>query len=122
MHWRTAIAAIAAGLVVAVGAASGAANLLKNGGFEQPVVPVGGFEFFATGATFAHWTVVGAPGNVAIFSGSYTENGFSFPAKSGAQWLDLTGNSNAAAGVSQTLPTTSGTQYKLAFSVGNVVD
>jgi hypothetical protein len=39
------------------------AQLLTNGSFEQPVVPVGGFTRFGTGSTLIPgWTVVGATG------------------------------------------------------------
>lgn len=78
-------------------------NLMKNGGFEKPVVAAGSFAEFTTGQTFKHWTVVGASGNVAVVSGTFTQAGFSFPAQSGNQWLDLTGTSNTPTGVSQTV-------------------
>jgi hypothetical protein len=109
-------------LVVGVAPASAATNLIKNGGFEKPVVPSGSYQLFGTGSSFVHWDVVGASGNVAIVSGTFTQNGFSFPAKAGAQFLDLTGTSNSATGVAQTVATTPGAQYTLSFAVGNVVD
>lgn len=100
-----------------------AANLLKNGGFETPLVPVGGFTGFATGQDLSKWTVVGEPGNVAVVSGSFVQSGISFIAKAGTQWLDLTGNnSNRPTGVQQSAKTVVGTTYRLTFSVGNVVD
>src|SRR4029077_2901008 len=72
---------------------------------------------------FTGWKVVGAAGNVAIVSGTFTQNGYSFPAESGKQWLDLTGyRSNSATGVAQTVATTSGGRYLLTFYVGNVYD
>ncbi len=97
-------------------------NLMKNGGFEKPVVAAGSFAEFTTGQTFKHWTVVGASGNVAVVSGTFTQAGFSFPAQSGNQWLDLTGTSNTPTGVSQTFATVSGQNYTLTFWVGNVYD
>jgi Protein of unknown function (DUF642) len=97
-------------------------NLVRNGGFESPVVPPGSFQGFSTGQSFSHWTVTGASGNVAVVSGTFTQSGFSFPAKSGHQWLDLTGVSNSATGVAQTVATAAGTLYTLTFSVGNLVD
>ena len=60
---------------------------------------------------------------VAIVSGTFTQNGFSFPAQDGVQWLDLTGvSSNSTEGVQQTVATTAATNYQLSFWVGNVVD
>jgi hypothetical protein len=50
------------------------------------------------------------------------QNGFTFEAEDGQQSLDLTGTSNTPTGVSQTVPTSVGAEYQLAFWVGNVVD
>jgi hypothetical protein len=109
--------------VAGAGTASAAAsNLVKNGGFEKPVVLPGAFVPFAKGASFSHWKVVGAVGNVAVVSGTFVEGGFTFPAKTGAQWLDLTGTTSTATGVSQTVSTAAGTPYTLSFSVGNLVN
>lgn len=100
-----------------------AGSLIKGGGFESPVVPPGGFASWTNGETFGKWTVVGAPGGVSIVSGVFTSNGIAFPAKAGAQWLDLTGaNLNQPTGVQQTVKTVPGTSYRLKFSVGNVVN
>ena len=67
------------------------ANLITNGDFETPVVPVGGFFNYNTGSTLiTGWTVVGR--QVSIVSGSYFSNGANFPAQNGVQWLDLTGD------------------------------
>jgi hypothetical protein len=98
------------------------AGLTKNGSFEVPVVPVGGFQSFSNGQGFSGWKVVGAPGNVAIVSGQFTQNGFSFPAKAGKQWLDLTGVSQTSTGVAQNFATMPSTAYTLTFWVGNVYD
>ena len=102
------------------GASTG--NLIKNGSFEKPAVGPGSYQLFATGQTFKHWTVVGASGDVATVSGTFTQNGFSFPAKKGIQWLDLTGVSNTPTGVQETITTTAGASYKLTFWIGNVYD
>lgn len=104
------------------GSGANAANLLKDGSFETPLVPVDGYMLFATGQKIGPWTVVGAAGNVAPISGKFSQNGFTFPAPSGKQWLDLTGTSNTATGVSQTVKTVVGGQYDLTFYVGNVVN
>lgn len=97
-------------------------NLIKNGSFEKPVVPSGGYRLFFTGKAFRHWQVVGDSGNVAVASGTYTEGRFRFPAKAGAQFLDLTGTSNSATGVAQTVATTPDAAYTLTFYVGNICD
>ena len=117
------LAGVALGFIAMSGIASATTpNLVKNGSFEEPVVSSGSFELFNIGQTLEHWKVIGAPGNVGIVSGTFTQGGFSFPAKSGNQWLDLTGESNTATGVTQTVPTVSGTTYTLTFWVGNVYD
>ena len=78
---------------------------------------------FSTGQTFGHWTVEGAPGAVSVVSGAFAQNGITFPARKGKQWLDLSGsNSNSATGVAQTVATTPGVACTLSFYVGNVVD
>jgi hapalindole biogenesis HpiC1 cyclase-like protein len=116
-------------LVVGVSVAAFAARAsaapavhFHDAGFEKPVVGPGSYQLFATGTTFAGWNVVGASGNVAVVSHTFTQNGFSFPAKFGKQWLDLTGVSNTATGVGQTLALSPGQSYTLSFWVGNVYD
>lgn len=98
------------------------ANLITNGSFETPVVPVGGFTNFNIGSTgITGWTVVGP--QASIVSGSYKSFGLSFPAEDGSQWLDLTGDgSNKVEGVKQTVSTTAGSTYDLSFYVGNQVN
>jgi hypothetical protein len=111
--------AAAAGLLV--NSAYGA-NLVRNGSFETPVAVTGSYLVFSTGDTFTGWKVVGATGNVGIVSGTFQQDGFTFPAAKGSQWLDLTGVSNTATGVQQTVATTAGTAYTLTFYIGNVDD
>jgi hypothetical protein len=115
------VAAVTAGLILPTTALA-STNLIRDGGFEKPAVGAGSFQGFSTGQSFSHWTVVGATGNLAIVSGTFTQNGFSFPAKSGHQWLDLTGVSNSATGVAQTMSTSPGSNHTLSFAVGNVYD
>ena len=117
-------AALAVGTVIASGGtASAATNLVKNGSFEMPVVPVGSFQDFATGQSFTGWTVAGATGRISVVSGTFQSQGFTFNAKAGAQWIDLTGDgSKKATGVAQSVATTPGTSYQLTFWVGNVND
>jgi len=112
----------AAGLLMPC--AFGATNLIQNGSFERPVVPVGTFKNFDTGtATLTSWQVVGTVGNVSVVNSAYLGNGFTWPAAVGEQWLDLTGDgSNGATGVQQTIATTAGTAYTLTFYVGNPND
>ena len=100
-----------------------AANLIKDGGFETPLVPAGGFTQFETGAAMGPWTVVGVTGDVAIVSATFQQNGITFNAKAGKQWLDMTGfASDRATGVAQTVKTVPGQSYTLKFAIGNVVD
>jgi hypothetical protein len=131
IHHGAACAALAIGMLTAgCGTASATTttttttttNLIKNGSFETPVVPAGNFELFSTGKTFTGWRVVGAKGNVAPISGKYQGDGITFNAETGAQWLDLTGLSNTATGVAQTVATKPGAKYHLTFWVGNVYD
>ncbi|MGH9469780.1 MAG: DUF642 domain-containing protein [Terriglobia bacterium] len=98
------------------------ANLISNGSFETPVVPVGAFTNFNSGSTgITGWTVVGP--QASIVSHTYASECCVFPAEDGVQWLDLTGDgSNALEGVQQTVATTPGTSYDLSFWVGNVYD
>jgi hypothetical protein len=114
-------AATVAGAVLAATGAN-AASLILNGSFETPLVPVGNFTSFPVGgATLTNWSVTG-PSNteVAIVSGSFSQNGVTFNAQDGNQWLDLTGNgSNSTEGVAQTVSTIPGDQYQLSFWVGN---
>jgi len=98
------------------------ANLLTNGSFETPTVPVGGFTSFGVGsALITGWTVVGPAGkNVSIVSGSFTQGGVSFVAEDANQWMDLTGfNDNSTEGVTQTIATTAGHLYELSYFIGN---
>jgi hypothetical protein len=115
------IAALVALTIAMAPATAGAATkLVKNGGFEKPTVG-GTFLVFATGQSFSGWTVVGASGDVGIVAGTFSQNGYTFPAKAGKQWLDLTGLDQAATGVEQTVKNLApGSPYTLSFAVGNV--
>jgi hypothetical protein len=115
--------ALALGLLLATGAttSASASSLIKDGSFEKPVVPVGGGQQFPTGSSIKQWRVVGDPGSSDIVSGAYAQEGFSFPAAKGRQWLDLAGfPNNGATGVQQTVATVPGAAYVLTFSVGNI--
>jgi uncharacterized protein DUF642 len=102
--------------------ASAATNLVVNGTFSSPVVGPGSDQFVATGTTFPGWRVVGATGNVAVMSGTFIQNGYAFVADGTSQWLDLTGLSNSATGVEQTITTIRGLRYTLRFATGNAVN
>jgi len=95
-------------------------GVLKNGSFEKPVVPDGGYQVFNTGDKFSGWTIVGDAGNVAIVSGDFSYC-VALKAKKGAQFLDLTGTSDTATGVQAKIDTQPGATYALTFFVGNVV-
>jgi Protein of unknown function (DUF642) len=97
-------------------------NLIRNCSFERPVVTPGTYRLFFTGQTFSHWKVVGQSGSLTLVSGTFTQEKFTFPAKAGVQWLDLTGNSQTPTGVAQTVATTPGGAYTLTFYVGNIYD
>src|SRR5262249_8622824 len=98
------------------------ANLLTNGSFETPSVPAGNFTLFSPGSVLiTGWTVTGPAGtDVAIVSTSFAQNGVSFQAFDGVQWVDLTGlNSNSTEGLSQAGATTVGHIYQLSYMIGN---
>jgi hypothetical protein len=99
-----------------------AGSLLSDCSFETPALAAGGTQLFSNGQSIGAWTVVGATGNVNTIDTTFMQDGFTFEAEDGQQSLDLTGTSNSATGVAQTVTTTIGTEYQLAFWVGNVVD
>jgi len=108
------------GVLAAVSVAH--ANLITNESFETPLVPAGSFTVFATGsALIPGWSVGGPAGTgVAIVSGTFSQNGVSFPAQAGSQWLDLTGNgSNSTEGVAQSVATIPGHAYQVSYFIGN---
>jgi hypothetical protein len=97
-------------------------NLVRDGSFETPIAPSGGFLVFNVGSKFSKWHVVGVSGDIGIVSGTFAQNGFTFPAGCGTQWVDLTGIATIGVGVAQKIATVQGSQHVLTFSVGNVVD
>jgi hypothetical protein len=97
-------------------------NLITNPSFETPTVSAGSFTNYATGSTgITGWTVTGPVNTgVSVVSTTFTQNGVTFEAQSGNQWVDLTGDgSNAAEGIQQSVATTSGTNYVLTYYIGN---
>ena len=110
----------ACALIVVAGVARG--NLITNPSFETPVVPVGSFTNYPLASTtITGWTVTGpAATGVSIVSGTFAQNGVTFEAFDGVQWLDLTGDgSNSTEGVIQSVTTAPGTNYVLTFDIGN---
>jgi hypothetical protein len=102
---------------------SHAGSLIKNGSFEKPVVPDGSYETFGVGDSFKNWTVVGEPGNIAIVNEDFTYCAHTFPARKGAQFVDLTGTSDTSGtGLQQIIDTVPGSTYQLSFYIGNVYD
>jgi hypothetical protein len=110
-------------MIFAAFAAQARANLISNGSFEEPVVPVGSFSDFAAGSTgLTGWKVVGI--DSAVVSTSFKQLGITFNAEQGNQWIDLSGITSTAqsSGVSQTVATTIGDNYLLTFYVGSTTD
>ena len=115
--------AVACAALLSLTAAQTRAGLIANGSFESPTVPAGGFSNFAGGSTgITGWTVVGD--GVSIVSGTFAQNGVTFQAQDGKQWLDLTGDgvNSKTDGVSQDVATTIGQSYQLSFYVGSTTD
>jgi hypothetical protein len=120
---RLPIAMAALAAASTVGAPAFAANLIVNGGFEEPVVEPGGFTHFRNGDNIAGWDVVGPlrGDSVQILSNTYTEPNVAFESHSGDASLDITGGGNVGpdAGVSQSIATDIGQTYRLSFWLGN---
>lgn len=99
--------------------ASASAQLL-NGSFEIPLVPPGSFTNYPGGSTaITGWTVVGV--DSSLVSGSFMQNGVTFQAQSGNQWLDLAGvtSNSSTSGVTQSIATVTGQAYEVSFYVGS---
>lgn len=98
------------------------ANLLTNGGFEQPHVTGATSQEFLAGSTdIPGWLVVpGYPADVTIMRDDFTIGNLTFLPQSGTQSLNLTGDlSGEAAGVLQNVDLKIGDDYLLTFFVGN---
>src|SRR5262249_7117887 len=104
-------------LTLASGVAHASPNLIANGSFETPTVPVGGFTNFGSGSTaITGWTVVGP--EASVVSTAFVSECCAFPALDGSQWLDLTGDrSNSLEGVERSVATVAGKTYDLSFAV-----
>ncbi len=111
---------LAVAVMLWAGASAAGANLIVNGSFEAPSVPVGGYTNVGGGSTaISGWLVVGV--DSALTSGSFQQSGITFQAQQGSQWLDLAGvtSNSSASGVRQTVPTAVGRQYQISFYVGS---
>lgn len=99
---------VLAGIGLAVATPSYAANILTNGGFEDPVISTNpGYETYSAGSSAITGWLVEA-GNVDIvnhYQGAV--------AAEGNQFLDLVGTVNGS--ISNTFATTLGQVYKLTF-------
>lgn len=126
---KTPIASAVFGLILSLLGApfALAGNLIVDGSFENPVVPVGSFLNFNPGDSIGGaWTVLGStPGSPAVnlVQTTYNEpfnNNVHFPAEDGLNSLDLTGPSNTGpnSGVQQIVSTIAGQGYDLSFYVG----
>jgi choice-of-anchor C domain-containing protein len=103
---RTTVAAGVAALAVAAAALAATDSRPRNGSFEEPVAPDGGFVRIFAGDTFqGGWRVVSGSVDVVRIG----------VAADGAQWLDL--NGAGAGSIEQDVPTTPGQQYRLRFSL-----
>ena len=95
-------------------------NVIDNGDFSSPVEAVGSYSLVSTGTSITGWRVVGVAGNVGVMGGTFQQSGITFEPDHSSQWLDLTGSSDSATGVTQSVSTVAGTRYALQFAVGNV--
>ena len=91
-----------------------AANLIQDGGFEQPVTSTFVDVAAPNATTIPGWNVTAGSVDVVNAAG----NGFDVgPAFEGAQYLDL--NGTAAGTLSQVVPLLSGITYSLQFAYAN---
>ena len=123
LTWRRA-ASCALCLLAAEGRAAGQ-TYWENGNFLRPTPKAGSFLVMDVGDRFGAWRVVGASGSVAWVSGTYTRNGYSFPAQGtpSNSWVNLAAISQSATGIMHYgVATTVGQSYTLSFYVGNMYD
>jgi len=129
---NTLIKLVLCAVMVSFASTATAANLIHDGGFESPVVPAGSYTIFGVGQKIDRWTVVGndpgtQPFGVSLMSGTYTQDGITFNARSGSQYLNLRNVAGGAgalstAGVEQTVALVPGSKYVLSFWLGSGFD
>jgi len=99
-------------------------NLIADGGFEKPTLPVGSFANFATNQAIGNaWKVLGPAGDPeagALVQTKLKENGITLNAQQGLNSIDVSGAGAqpVGTGVQQTINTTNGHSYLLSFWVG----
>lgn len=127
--WLAQICGCATALAMLAGQPGPArADLIVNGGFEDPVLAPGAAVLFTPGQTIgsAGWIVLGNSGtNIYLLQTTYNEpvNGVSqFNSQQGFNSTDLSGafNQGPSTGVRQLVATTVGQQYSLSYWVGRV--
>lgn len=116
---------LAMGVMLSACVPTAKANLLVNGGFEDPILASEGWATFGPGQVLGSgWTVLGDSGtNVLLLQTAYNEPGNGntlFNAQEGLNSLDLTGvgNLGSSIGVTQSVATVAGQAYTLTFYVG----
>jgi Protein of unknown function (DUF642) len=118
---------LSASVVVLCCATVHAQNLIKDGGFETPVVPAGSYTMFPQGQTLGPWTVLYqndqySP-SVTLMSTTYQNGEHTLNAHSGHQSIDLVfGVANSVQGIEQSVPTITGESYVLSFWLGSCED
>ena len=122
--WILAVIISSSALLPIAGGAR-AANLLKDGGFESPIVPPGSYTTFVTGQKIGPWTVIGQLASlpVSLVSTTYQNGQFHYNAHRGQQYLNLAIFGEGAyeyVGISQSVSTAPGTAYALSFWLGLV--
>jgi Protein of unknown function (DUF642)/PEP-CTERM motif len=119
---RTRAASAAVAICLGLLGANAHADLIGNGSFEFPDVPVGGYTNYTAGTAALGWSILGT--EVAVTNGSFAQNGITFQAQEGNQWIDLSGVSSNSSlnGVSQPVATTPGETYEVTFYVGSATD
>ena len=94
-------------------------NLVENGSFETPDVPLG--ETFTNTTAFPGWEVSGQ--FVSIVDSTFQETGITFQAQDGNQWMDLEGFGTLFPNeISQEITTEVGKEYVLGFYLGSATD
>ena len=123
----TNISRLIAAFILLSGWAPVQAAIIVNGSFETPLVPQSAdpqfnYQNFVAGSNLGGWTVVGV--DSALVRSDDVQNGITFQAQNGFQWIDLAGiNSNSPfSGVTQDVLTTVGQAYELSFYVGSSTD
>jgi choice-of-anchor C domain-containing protein len=105
---NTCAALVALGGSLCLVSSAAAANLLGNGGFETPIVGATHWQNFQTGQSIGAWHVTSGDVDVVDTASFWV-------AARGRQSLDLSGFGPGT--ISQTVATTPGASYKLAFKL-----